>query len=290
MCESGCGSASQCDELAVNTCHNIVNDVQTPGCTNCGGLADEKCNSACGYSSCDAACCEAAADSATIENQAAGYCTAAKCSGICSAGTCLVRLNTGYGDCDVDSVCVSGNCWQDTATTDQVAPGACDTANQPNCNDGGATDYCIPDNYCGYNTNCDSGDPSDYVASGTITADMDCDGDADYCLNEKWYDCSSDSQCPANLYCVSNDCISVPVPSLSVIPQPDKPLNSELGKMLISWSGSLPGGYQYKLEETSPSAAQRYEGTSTSYTHDTLEDNTQYCYRVRIHDTTETHY
>ena len=74
------------------------------------------------------------------------------------------------------------------------------------------------------------------------------------------------------------------VPStLSVSAVADQALNSHLGKTSISWAANgNPGGTTYELYKTSPATAGTvYTGTTASYTHSGLADNTQYCYQVR---------
>jgi hypothetical protein len=141
---------------------------------------------------------------------------------------------------------------------------------------------------CNPSTDCAA---SNICTTTGSSRDADGDGDTDYCgASNTWFDCNDDSNCVAGSYCSSNNCASVATPTLTLTPIPSKPLNSELTSNLLEISGSLPGGYQYKIEQTQPSSSTIYTGTSTSYTHDDLNDNDYYCYRARTEKSDQSHY
>jgi hypothetical protein len=67
----------------------------------------------------------------------------------------------------------------------------------------------------------------------------------------------------------------------TVTPQSDKPLNSRLGKMAVTWTAnSNPGGAEYEVQRDQTTTVYG-PGTATAYTDDNLNDGTQYCYRAR---------
>ncbi|MCF7846946.1 MAG: FG-GAP-like repeat-containing protein [Candidatus Gracilibacteria bacterium] len=270
LCESKCGAATQCDEQTAGQCADIATESTSWSQT---AVADEKCDGSCGYSSCDQTCCTAAVATATVENQA---CSGTSCTGTCTAGNCEIKIDTGYGDCDADAVCASGNCWVNTVTP---SISACDTTNGTIC---GTNDWdmCVPSGGCQV-------DGSTYVSSGNISTDLDSDGDNDFCDSGTWKDCSTDAQCPLGSYCDgTGECTGLTEPTgLTVTVQTDKSLNSELGKLSISWSDNAPVNYEYKLEEISPTAQQIYYGDPALYTYDDISADQRYCFRVRIQDT-----
>ncbi len=196
--------------------------------------------------------CDCDDDDVTSEKQ----CDNSVSSGVYSAdGICV---NDGSGVTDADANCItSGEVCVDSASSNRYTQGC------GNCVD---TD------------SCDSGlSGADYVQDGICCSSS--------CVGSSGSDCCGDSDCAAGEYCSSYLCTALSTPSLdSVLFQDNESLNSGLGEMVIAWSGSPPTGYEYSVEETTPSSAQRYYGTDTSYTHSSLSDNTVYCYRVRIQD------
>jgi len=58
---------------------------------------------------------------------------------------------------------------------------------------------CSSTSYCVHNATC--------YATGSVNHDVNGDGDYEYCNAGVWYDCSNDSQCEADEYCSSNDCL-----------------------------------------------------------------------------------
>jgi len=52
---------------------------------------------------------------------------------------------------------------------------------------------------CVYNNTC--------YSSGTSGYDVDSDSDVDYCLNGKWYDCNTDSDCLGGVSCIGRECV-----------------------------------------------------------------------------------
>ncbi|PIO00515.1 hypothetical protein COT72_00365, partial [archaeon CG10_big_fil_rev_8_21_14_0_10_43_11] len=158
---------------------------------------------------------------------------------------------------------------------------ACDAGS--GCTTSSSDDAC-----CSASTDCTY---SSTCYNSGVTGNVGGDG-TDYCSSGTWYDCNADAHCPTASYCTSNDCSAIATPSITATVVTDKVLNSEIGKTSLSWSGSLPGSYQYRVQyqANSGSWTDLYTGTSTSTTHDSLSDNTYYCYRARIEDTSQAHY
>ncbi|MBN2094959.1 MAG: DUF2341 domain-containing protein [Candidatus Aenigmarchaeota archaeon] len=99
-----------------------------------------------------------------------------------------------------------------------------------------------------------------------------------------WKDCAIDAHCKMGQYCSSNNCASVANPESVPDAKTDQPLNSELGEVNVSLSGTLPTGYSYLLSEIYPYPRNLTFTTSSSYAHTSLEDNLNYCYRSRVQD------
>lgn len=238
----------------------------------------------------------------------------------------LDEISVGFSSCNADGVscsvngdCCNSNCrlGPDEVNKYCAAAGkvcgqsggagyiAGDIANNNKCQADG-TWLCIGGYYssggscvvvgCGYwsadssdtRTACTAGT---YVSGNTSTSSGDCSNcAANFYSNDGACSCT---ECAVSQYSAagSSSCTAIPTPSITVTPQADQPLNSQLGKMVIGMSG-LVSGYGYKLDETSPLSAQRYWGTSTSYTNSSLDDNTRYCYKAKIQnaETSPTHY
>ncbi len=74
---------------------------------------------------------------------------------------------------------------------------------------------------------------------------------------------------------------AIPPTSLALLLGTDKALNSQLGKFTINWnSNGNPAGTVYEVYESTTSTTLS-PGTSTTYTHDSINDNTRYCYKAR---------
>ncbi len=203
-CEISTGSGTaNCDERLGNACADTATETVSWAQST---VADEKCSSVCADSTCDATCCESAASSATVEN--AESCTDAKCTGTCSGANCLVQINNGYTDCDVDGVCLSGDCFQVNAAS--ADSNACDTSSGAICDGNQDSDMCVTTGSCVYDSNYDGTIVTgEYVANGAVTEDVDNDGDLDYCSSGVWIDCYNDNHCNTanSYYCSLSDCV-----------------------------------------------------------------------------------
>ncbi|MBT6831818.1 hypothetical protein HOA64_02045, partial [bacterium] len=275
LCESKCGSDSQCDEQTANQCADLA--TETTGWTQ-STVADEKCSSSCGYTSCDATCCTAAVATATLED-GNDPCGEGGCTGTCVAGACEIKIDNGYVDCDGNAVCSSGACFQVTAGS--ASSNACDTSTGTICDGVESSDMCVPSGGCQWGTSVDQ-----YESNASTSRDLDSDGDNDFCDSGTWKDCSTDVQCQGDEYCNgSGDCAGLNAPTgVTVTAQTDQSQNSSAGQIIVNWTGSLPTNYEYSLVETAPTSQEVYYGTTASTTLSELLDNQRFCYRVRVQD------
>ncbi len=224
-------------------------------------------------------------------------CTSSLCNYVdCADGYADTNGDTGcsYGSCNgCEDLCEDNDVYVDDNTFsdyDTSTGLSCDAASNVDCLTNGCLDLEISAPTTITTGNCIANAGTDTLSGETKIC---CSGDwirasctGNSCSDGGVYsDCCDNSACTVNQYCNSYQCTTIDAPTITVISQTDQPLNSELGKIIITMAGSLPGGYEYNLEEVSPSAIpQLYYGTSTTYTHSSLNDNTRYCYRARIQD------
>ncbi|MBN1503087.1 LamG domain-containing protein [Candidatus Woesearchaeota archaeon] len=174
---------------------------------------DEYCLSATWYDCYNTGDCDSDPTWLTLDGE---ICSAGECTiESCTSNDCYYCRNNGYSDCDNDGDgtgrdrrCCSDNCFDDEGN--HYDAGACDTTDQPVCDAASGGDMCIPSNACGYDPDCDSSGITTYILDSNVTADVDCDGDNDYCNSGTWYDCNTDSECDTGngLHCSANDCTS----------------------------------------------------------------------------------
>ena len=188
-------------------------------------------------------------------------------TGACSASR-YFRGCSGVSDACTDSGPVAAPVWYSGAgnVVNQDAykvSGACTTS---------STAFCDSTNHC---TGNDWWDGYTCDAIGGCTGDKD---DLGCCLDS---DCAEDQYCQIS----SHACASITIPTiLTVVPLTSFTLNSMLGQVDVTWTGTLPAGYEYNLDEVSPSGAQAYYGTGTNFSTAVLDDNVLHCYRVRTQD------
>jgi len=74
--------------------------------------------------------------------------------------------------------------------------------------DAGYSDDPTDDACCSASTDCVN-ESVCYTSGSSTSASIDQDSDTDYCFNGEWYDCQSDSDCPADKVCslTINDCV-----------------------------------------------------------------------------------
>ncbi len=102
-------------------------------------------------------------------------------------------------------------------------------------------------------------------------------------LNPGYRACCIDADCVVSQYCPNYICTALGAPTIMyATSSSDKALDSRLRKNSIAWTGFLPEGYEYLMEQTNPSTAFLSQGSSATYTHDNLIDNEKYCYHVRV--------
>ena len=188
-------------------------------------------------------------------------------NGACAADRFYRGCQAASSSC-TNSGPVAGGTWNSGAgnvisVTEYKVGGSCQTSTALFCD---GTNHCSGDDWFdGYTCN----------ASGSCSVDKTDVG------------CCLDSDCAAGQYCNlgTHACGGLVTPTiLSVTPQTTQPLNSELAKVDVTWSGTLPASYEYHLEEVTPTPGTSYYGTGTSFATGFVGDNVLYCYRLRIQD------
>ncbi|MBW2984264.1 hypothetical protein KY361_04065, partial [Candidatus Woesearchaeota archaeon] len=245
----------------------------------------------------------------------------AGCSGGSDVDPCDSAGSNGWS---VEGICVSGNACDgsDVATVSSIAYSCSGSADGYSCdtdtlngqweqdsmclsdtNNGGSWDCKTTGHACYDGTyyedtcaSCNDLDPADNtLTSGDFSKTGICCSGIYQTGSDANSDCCADTDCAVNEYCDSSyQCTTIPSATLSsVVPWTNYSLNSELGGMTITWSGSPPTSvdetYVFELHSNATDA-RVYQGSATTSNHSNIEDNYYHCYSARITNADNTHY